>query len=131
MTDCHSCLSADVDISLCHPIPASPARGTALLVRLSSPYRSQYTQLTDNTRPSTALANLLHVASFAQSTYITFLGYNSIPSLSSTHLLLVPPLLMYGVLFLAWTLSGWNASLHLAPILWAGGGLRGMVGGAG
>ena len=80
-------------------------------------------------RPSTLLANLIYAASFAQSTYITFLGYNSIPSLSATHLLLVPPLLAGAVVFLICTITGWNASLYLAPVLWAGGGLRKAVGG--
>jgi hypothetical protein len=79
--------------------------------------------------PSVLLSNSIHLAAFTHSVYVTFCGYNVLPSLQGTQVLLVAPLVVGGMVWLIATVGGWNATLSLAPVLWAGGGLRGGVGG--
>lgn len=86
--------------------------------------------LASHATPAVLLANSLHVVAYAHALYVNWLGYANLTFLSSTHLVLVPCLAALGVFWLVASLSGWNASLHLAPVLWCGGGLRKPVGGA-
>jgi len=80
--------------------------------------------------PAALLSNTLHLLAFTHATYVTFCGYATLPNLVAPQLLLVPPLVGFVALWvLAIGVGGWNASLHLAPVLWAGAGLRGRVGG--
>ena len=53
---------------------------------------------------------------------ITFLGYNALPFLQHTELLLTP----IPILVILWFISlfGFSMPRHLAPILWAGVKLR-------
>jgi len=81
------------------------------------------------TRLPSILSNTLYLVATFHSTYITFLGYNALPFLSSTQLLLAPPLLLYTLLWAAACGSGWNTSVRLAPVLWCAGRLRKPVGG--
>lgn len=74
------------------------------------------------------LSNTLYFVAFAHATYISFLGYNSLPSLARTQLLLAPPLAIGALFWLLATIAGWSATTHLAPILWTGGGLRKALG---
>lgn len=78
----------------------------------------------------TLLSNTLHLAAFSHAIYIAFLGYSGLPSLQSTHLLLTP-IVALAALWVICSAVGWNSTLHLAPILWVGGGgLRGAPGSA-
>ncbi|KAE9967395.1 hypothetical protein BLS_006401 [Venturia inaequalis] len=71
---------------------------------------------------SLLLGNSLYLLAFGYYTIITFLGYNALPFLAHTELLLFPT----GVLTILWfaSLFGFNMSRHLAPVLWAGANLR-------
>ncbi|KAF2667002.1 UNC-50 family protein [Microthyrium microscopicum] len=66
--------------------------------------------------------NLLYFVAAMYYTAITFLGYNALPFLQHTELLLAPvPIL--SILFVI-SLFGFNAAKHLAPVLWCGATLR-------
>ncbi|TID14439.1 putative integral membrane protein [Venturia nashicola] len=71
---------------------------------------------------SLLLGNSLYLLAFGYYTIITFLGYNALPFLAHTELLLFPT----GVFTILWfaSLFGFNMSRHLAPVLWAGANLR-------
>ncbi|QDS77867.1 hypothetical protein FKW77_000235 [Venturia effusa] len=71
---------------------------------------------------SLLLGNSLYLLAFGYYTIITFLGYNALPFLAHTELLLFPT----GVLAILWfaSLFGFNLPRHLAPVLWAAANLR-------
>jgi hypothetical protein len=77
-------------------------------------------------RISLLLANSLYLLAFNYYFIITFLGYNALPFLHHTELLLVP----IAVTTILWfsSLFGFNISRHLAPVLWTGASLRKHVG---
>lgn len=60
---------------------------------------------------TTFLGNTLYLSALVYYTYITFLGYNALPFLHNTELLLVPILVM-GVLWLLSLIVGWNVVTH-------------------
>ncbi|KAF1988310.1 UNC-50 [Aulographum hederae CBS 113979] len=66
--------------------------------------------------------NFLYLAAFGYYIIITFLGYNALPFLQHTELILTP----FAVLVVVWFISlfGTNLPKHLAPVLWAGAALR-------
>ncbi|KAF2155377.1 UNC-50 [Myriangium duriaei CBS 260.36] len=69
--------------------------------------------------------NLLYLVAFGYYFVITFLGYNALPFLHHTELLL-SPIVVAGLLFII-SLFGFNLPKHLAPVLWAGVQLRKAV----
>ncbi|KAF2815522.1 UNC-50 family protein [Mytilinidion resinicola] len=71
---------------------------------------------------SLLVGNSLYLAAFIYYFIITFLGYNTLPFLHHTELLLAP----IAVLAILWfaSLFGLNLPKHLAPVLWAGAKLR-------
>lgn len=73
-------------------------------------------------RVSLALSNTLYLASLIYYFIITFLGYNALPFLHHTELLLAP----IAVAVILWFVSlfGLNLSKHLAPIFLTGVTLR-------
>jgi hypothetical protein len=77
---------------------------------------------TDKARVSLLLSNTISRLAFNYYIIITFLGYNALPFLHHTELLLAP----IAVLTILWftSLFGFNMSRHLAPVLWAGARLR-------
>ncbi|KAI9654860.1 MAG: Protein unc-50 [Alyxoria varia] len=92
------------------------------------------------------LSNTLHALALLHSLYITFLGYSTSIQLTSgrgestsgggsggsgTPLLLAGPTIVIVVFWSVACLTGWNATKHLAPVLWCGSGLLrgGGVGG--
>ncbi|KAF2707351.1 UNC-50 [Pleomassaria siparia CBS 279.74] len=74
---------------------------------------------------SILLSNTLYLAALNYYFIITFLGYNALPFLHHTELLLVP----IAITTILWFVSlfGLNLSRHLAPVLWAGAKLRKVV----
>lgn len=73
-------------------------------------------------RISLALSNTLYLAALIYYFIITFLGYNALPFLHHTELLLAP----IAVTIILWFVSlfGLNLSKHLAPIFLSGVTLR-------
>ena len=78
--------------------------------------------LTIASRFSILLSNTLYLVALNYYFIINFLGYNALPFLHHTELLLVP----CAVTTILWFISlfGLNLSRHLAPVLWAGAKLR-------
>ncbi|KAF2144564.1 uncharacterized protein K452DRAFT_245521 [Aplosporella prunicola CBS 121167] len=74
---------------------------------------------------SSLIGNSLYLLAFGYYTVITFLGYNALPFLHHTELLLAP----VAVFTILWFVSLFGANLpkHLAPVLWAGARLRKAV----
>lgn len=72
------------------------------------------------------MSNTLYVFALTYYFIITFLGYNALPFLHHTELLLVP----CAIITILWFISlfGFNMSKHFAPVLWAGARLRKHVG---
>ncbi|KAI9795545.1 MAG: hypothetical protein M1825_001273, partial [Sarcosagium campestre] len=64
------------------------------------------------------LGNSLYLVAFTYYTIITFLGYNALPFLHHTELLL-SPVFVFGGLWIA-SLFGFNLPKHVAPVLLAG-----------
>ncbi|RAQ43907.1 integral membrane protein [Aspergillus flavus] len=71
---------------------------------------------------STFLGNTLYLSALAYYTYITFLGYNALPFLHNTELLLLP-ILAFAVLWLVSLILGWG-------IVAQGGSVEGLFWGA-
>ncbi|KAL8745891.1 MAG: hypothetical protein Q9184_007818 [Pyrenodesmia sp. 2 TL-2023] len=73
--------------------------------------------LADNLRSriSYFLGNTLYLAAFVYYTIIIFLGYNALPILHHTELLLTPTF-VYGILWFA-SLFGFNIPKHIGPLL--------------
>jgi hypothetical protein len=69
-------------------------------------------------RVSLLLSNSLYLIAFNYYFIITFLGYNALPFLHHTELLLAP-IAVTTILWFA-SLFGFNMSKHLAPVFWAG-----------
>jgi hypothetical protein len=76
-------------------------------------------------RVSLLLSNSLYLLGLNYYFIITFLGYNALPFLHHTELLLVP-VAVTAILWFA-SLFGFNMSTHFAPVLWAGARLRKSV----
>ncbi|ODM18350.1 hypothetical protein SI65_06221 [Aspergillus cristatus] len=57
------------------------------------------------------LGNTLYLSAFTYYTYITFLGYNALPFLHNTELLLLP-ILVFAVLWLVSLIAGWGVVLQ-------------------
>ncbi|KAL6707420.1 hypothetical protein ACN47E_004199 [Coniothyrium glycines] len=74
---------------------------------------------------SLLLSNTLYLVALNYYFIITFLGYNALPFLHHTELLLVP-IAVTTILWFA-SLFGFNMSKHFAPVLWAGARLRKQV----
>lgn len=68
-------------------------------------------------RISLALANTLYLVAFNYYFIITFLGYNALPFLHHTELLLAP-IAVTTILWFA-SLFGFNMSKHFAPVFLA------------
>ncbi|KAI9759837.1 MAG: hypothetical protein M4579_002044 [Chaenotheca gracillima] len=68
------------------------------------------------------LGNLLYLIAFSYYSVITFLGYNALPSIQHTHLLLAP-IPVFGILFII-SLFGFNVATHVLPILLLGTGAK-------
>lgn len=60
---------------------------------------------------ATFLGNSLYLSAFIYYTYITFLGYNALPFLHNTELLLVP-ILIFAVLWFVSLIAGWGIVMH-------------------
>lgn len=56
---------------------------------------------------ATFLGNTLYLSALIYYTYITFLGYNALPFLHNTELLLAP-ILIFAVLWLVSLIAGWG-----------------------
>lgn len=56
---------------------------------------------------ATFLGNTLYLSALIYYTYITFLGYNALPFLHNTELLLVP-ILIFAILWLISLIAGWG-----------------------
>ncbi|CAD0106679.1 unnamed protein product [Aureobasidium uvarum] len=69
--------------------------------------------------------NLLYLVAFGYYFVVTFLGYNALPFLHHTQLLLTP-VVAFGVFWIV-SLFGLNLPKHFAPVLWAGADLRKSV----
>ncbi|KIW00855.1 uncharacterized protein PV09_07613 [Verruconis gallopava] len=67
------------------------------------------------------VGNTLYVLALVYYTVVTFLGYNALPFLQHTELLLAPTAVI-AILYII-SLFGFNMPRHFAPILWAGAGL--------
>jgi hypothetical protein len=76
-------------------------------------------------RVSEVLSNTLYLIALNYYFIITFLGYNALPFLHHTELLLAP-IAVTTILWFA-SLFGFNMSRHFAPVLWAGARLRKSV----
>ncbi|KAF2087204.1 UNC-50 [Saccharata proteae CBS 121410] len=74
---------------------------------------------------STLFGNTLYLLAFGYYAVITFLGYNALPFLHHTELLLAPVAIFAVLWFIS--LFGANLPKHLAPVLWAGATLRKAV----
>lgn len=74
---------------------------------------------------SLLLSNTVYLFALNYYFIITFLGYNALPFLHHTELLLVP-IAVFTILWFA-SLFGFNMSKHFAPVLWAGARLRKSV----
>ncbi|KAI9829600.1 MAG: hypothetical protein M1819_006105 [Sarea resinae] len=61
------------------------------------------------------LGNTLYLIAFSYYAVITFLGYNALPFLHHTELLL-SPILVFAVLWFV-TLFGFNLPTHVAPVM--------------
>jgi len=66
--------------------------------------------------------NSLYLLAYGYYAIVTFLGYNTLPFLQHTELLLAPVPIMVFLWFIS--LFGFNMPDHLAPILWTGAALR-------
>jgi hypothetical protein len=82
---------------------------------------SNHNMLT-RSRPSELLSNTIFLFALNYYFIITFLGYNALPFLHHTELLLAP-IAVTTILWFA-SLFGFNMSRHFAPVLWAGARLR-------
>ncbi|OGM45963.1 integral membrane protein [Aspergillus bombycis] len=71
---------------------------------------------------ATFLGNTLYLSALAYYTYITFLGYNALPFLHNTELLLLP-ILAFAILWLVSLIAGWG-------IVAQGGSVEGLFWGA-
>ncbi|KAL1303292.1 hypothetical protein AAFC00_006698 [Neodothiora populina] len=71
------------------------------------------------------VGNSLYLLAFVYYFVITFLGYNALPFLHHTQLLLSPVAIMTVLWFVS--LFGLNLPKHFAPVLWAGADLRKAV----
>ncbi|GAB7357300.1 hypothetical protein MBLNU459_g8266t1 [Dothideomycetes sp. NU459] len=71
------------------------------------------------------VGNSLYLVAFGYYFVISFLGYNALPFLHHTELLLSPVAIL-AILWLA-SLFGLNLPKHFAPVLWAGANLREAV----
>jgi len=82
----------------------------------------QFFSRTNQYRISLLFGNSLYLLAFGYYIVITFLGYNALPFLHHTELLLAP----IAILTILWfaSLFGLNLPKHLAPVLWAGAKLR-------
>lgn len=71
---------------------------------------------------STFVADSLYLAAFTYYTLITFLGYNALPFLQHTEMLLLP-MGAWGIWWLVSVLGMWNMSLKITPglIFWGVG----------
>jgi hypothetical protein len=69
--------------------------------------------------------NLLYLVAFGYYFVVTFLGYNALPFLHHTQLLLTPVVAF--AIFWVISLFGLNLPKHFAPVLWAGADLRKSV----
>ncbi|KAK8175073.1 UNC-50 family protein [Phyllosticta citrichinensis] len=74
---------------------------------------------------SSLIGNSLYLLAFGYYAIITFLGYNALPFLHHTELLLAP-VVVFAILWFV-SLFGFNLPKHLAPVLWAGAKLRKAV----
>ncbi|KAF2233710.1 putative integral membrane protein [Viridothelium virens] len=72
---------------------------------------------------SVFFGNSLYLLALGYYVVITFLGYNALPFLHHTELLL-SPLLVFAVLWVITLVADYDLPKHLAPVLWAGAGLR-------
>ncbi|KAL4757375.1 unc-50 family protein [Aspergillus foveolatus] len=60
---------------------------------------------------TTFLGNTLYLSAFTYYTYITFLGYNALPFLHNTELLLLP-ILLFAILWLVSLIAGWGVVMQ-------------------
>ncbi|KAL2816323.1 UNC-50 [Aspergillus granulosus] len=60
---------------------------------------------------ATFLGNTLYLSAVTYYTYITFLGYNALPFLHNTELLLLP-ILVFAILWLVSLIAGWGIVMH-------------------
>ncbi|KAL4733392.1 UNC-50 [Aspergillus similis] len=60
---------------------------------------------------TTFLGNTLYLSAFTYYTYITFLGYNALPFLHNTELLLLP-ILLFAILWLVSLVAGWGVVMQ-------------------
>lgn len=60
---------------------------------------------------ATFLGNTLYLSALTYYTYITFLGYNALPFLHNTELLLLP-ILVFAVLWLVSLIAGWGVVMQ-------------------
>ncbi|KAF2482108.1 UNC-50 [Neohortaea acidophila] len=74
---------------------------------------------------SNFFGNTMYLLALCYYLVITFLGYNALPFLSRTEILLAP----IPMLLILWILSlyAFDCATHLAPVLWCGVDLRGPV----
>lgn len=63
---------------------------------------------------SALVANTLYLAAFSYYTLITFLGYNALPFLQHTQMLLLP-MGAWALWWLGSMLGGWNMTIKLTP----------------
>ncbi|KAG2007834.1 hypothetical protein GB937_008193 [Aspergillus fischeri] len=66
---------------------------------------------------ATFLGNTLYLSALIYYTYITFLGYNALPFLHNTELLLLP-ILVLSILWLVSLIAGWGVVLHGHSVEW-------------
>ncbi|KAK9623386.1 hypothetical protein V6Z94_004296 [Aspergillus fumigatus] len=66
---------------------------------------------------ATFLGNTLYLSALIYYTYITFLGYNALPFLHNTELLLLP-ILVLSILWLVSLIAGWGVVMHGHSVEW-------------
>ncbi|KAF4222584.1 hypothetical protein CNMCM8980_009839 [Aspergillus fumigatiaffinis] len=66
---------------------------------------------------ATFLGNTLYLSALIYYTYITFLGYNALPFLHNTELLLLP-ILVLSILWLVSLIAGWGVVMHGRSVEW-------------
>jgi len=109
-------------VSVCGTVLAHARYCEAVLVSSSWSQEvalsSCYTRNTDKDRLSLLAGNSLYLLALNYYFIITFLGYNALPFLHHTELLLVP----VAVCTILWITSLFlvNLPIHLAPVRWAG-----------
>ncbi|KAG0154782.1 hypothetical protein PDIDSM_352 [Penicillium digitatum] len=88
-----------LEFGYCFDARLPPIKSCGIFDLLTLPFPSDFL--------ATFLGNSLYLSALIYYTYITFLGYNALPFLHNTELLLVP-IIMFAVMWLVSLIAGWG-----------------------